>query len=220
MLATISPPAWSVGMQTSSIRENFQWCSKAQAPLSLHRSSAQFKTRVPSAPSVASPEMSGPCDDTSVSRDFARRFSSRNRNRPFGREFLVFRNASPPATECALSTVMFHQPSLLYPESDFPWSTVWWRSARPKFAGHAHSQTSSDEFVHLADSAHSIWKFGQNVVFATQTRGGIRMSKVTSEGLVAVVPNVFVRDKQTFFSLPWMPLFRGSLQSTSLPGEM
>ena len=55
----------------------------------------------------------------------------------------------------ALSILMFHPPSLLYPEGDFPWSTACSSFARPKIAEHAHFHTSGEEFVYMGDSAHS-----------------------------------------------------------------
>ena len=55
----------------------------------------------------------------------------------------------------ALSILMFHPPSLLYPEGDLPWYTACSSFVRPKIAGHAHSHTSGEEFVCMGDSAQS-----------------------------------------------------------------
>ena len=55
----------------------------------------------------------------------------------------------------ALSTLMFHPPSLLYLEGDFPWSTAFSNFVRPKIAEPAHSHTIGEQFVYIAESAHS-----------------------------------------------------------------
>ena len=55
----------------------------------------------------------------------------------------------------ALSILMFQQPSLLFPDGHFSWSTSCSSITRPKIAGHAHSHTSGEECVYMADSAHS-----------------------------------------------------------------
>ena len=56
----------------------------------------------------------------------------------------------------ALSTLMFRPPSLLFPDGHFSCSTSLPSLTRTKIAGHAHSCTSGEEFVYMADSAHFI----------------------------------------------------------------
>ena len=50
---------------------------------------------------------------------------------------------------------MCQPPSLLLPGGHFSCSTSLTSFARSKIAGHAHSHTSGEEYVYMADSAHS-----------------------------------------------------------------
>ena len=50
---------------------------------------------------------------------------------------------------------MFHTPSLLFLDGHFSCSTSLPSFTRPEIARHAHPHTSGEEFVYMADSAHS-----------------------------------------------------------------
>ena len=53
----------------------------------------------------------------------------------------------------ALSILMFHPPSLLFPGGHFSWSTAFSSFARTKIAGHAHSHMSGER-----RGVFSIWQ--------------------------------------------------------------
>ena len=55
----------------------------------------------------------------------------------------------------ALSTLMFHSPSLLFPDEHFSSPAPLSSLSRPKTVGHAHSHMSGGEFVYMAASLTS-----------------------------------------------------------------